>query len=51
MYEIPSREDVEKVIITPEVVLKEAAPVYVTRTGGKKVKSEKSIKSSQEKSA
>jgi ATP-dependent Clp protease ATP-binding subunit ClpX len=51
MNEIPSREDVEKVVITPEVVLKESAPLYVTRTGGKKAKAEKTIKSSEEKSA
>lgn len=37
MYEVPSRTDIEKVIITPAVVMKEAAPEYVTRgTGGPK---------------
>jgi len=54
MYEIPSKPEVEKVIITPEVVLKEAAPTLVTRTGGgpkRSSKSEKSDKGSEEKSA
>jgi ATP-dependent Clp protease ATP-binding subunit ClpX len=51
MYEIPSREDVEKVIITPAVVMKESAPTYVKRVGGKKAKAEKAIKATEEKSA
>jgi len=54
MYEIPSKPEVEKVIITPEVVLKEAAPTLVTRTGGgpkRSSKSEKSDNGSEEKSA
>ena len=31
MYELPSRTDVEKVIITPEAIRKESAPVYVLK--------------------
>jgi ATP-dependent Clp protease ATP-binding subunit ClpX len=52
MYEIPSRADIEKVIITDQVVLKEAAPTYIARTGGGKrsSKSERA-KNSEEKSA
>ena len=57
MYEIPSKPEIEKVIVTPEAVRKEAAPTYVTRpTGGPKrsaraEKSEKAEKASDEKSA
>ncbi len=36
MYEVPSRKDVERVIITPEVVNKEAEPQYVPRAIGSK---------------
>lgn len=32
MYDVPSRDDVEKVIVTPEVVLEKAAPSLVTRS-------------------
>jgi len=47
MYEIPSKPEVERVIITPEVVLKEATPTLISRPGGPKraSKSEKSAKS------
>ena len=53
MYEVPSRKDVERVIVTPEAVAKEAAPTYVLRgTGPKRSKSEKALdKAAQEKSA
>ena len=57
MYEIPSQPDVAKVIITPQAVLKEAAPTLVNRPAGgpkrqsKAEKGEKSVKSSEEKSA
>ena len=33
MYELPSRDDVERVIITRQSVLKEAAPTYVFKPG------------------
>ena len=36
MYEVPSRKDIEKVIITPEVVNKEAEPQFVPRAIGSK---------------
>ena len=54
MYEIPSKPDVAKVIITPEAVLKAAAPTLINRpTGGPKrqSKADKGEKSSEEKSA
>jgi ATP-dependent Clp protease ATP-binding subunit ClpX len=51
MYEVPSRPDVEKVIITPAVVLKEAAPTYVNRVAGAPKKALKVEKRSEEKSA
>jgi ATP-dependent Clp protease ATP-binding subunit ClpX len=57
MYEIPSKPDVAKVIITPQAVLKEAAPTLVNRPAGgpkrlsKAEKGDKSVKSSDEKSA
>jgi ATP-dependent Clp protease ATP-binding subunit ClpX len=53
MYEVPSRKDVEKVIITPAVVRKEEEPTYVPRSIGsaKRTKGEKSDKNSEEKSA
>ena len=54
MYEIPSKPEVEKVVITPEVVLKEATPTLITRAAGapkRAAKSEKSDKGSEEKSA
>jgi ATP-dependent Clp protease ATP-binding subunit ClpX len=31
MYEIPSREDIAELIITPQVVLEKAKPKYLTR--------------------
>ena len=54
MYEIPSKPEVAKVIITPQVVLKEAAPTLVNRPAGgpkRQSKAEKGEKSSEEKSA
>ncbi len=60
MYEIPSKPEIEKVIVTPEAVRKEAAPTYVTRPAGgpkrssraeKAEKGEKAEKASDEKSA
>jgi len=54
MYEIPSKPEVAKVIITPQVVLKEAAPTLVNRPAGgpkRQSKPEKGDKSSEEKSA
>ena len=54
MYEIPSKPDVAKVIITPQVVLKEAAPTLVNRPAGgpkRQSKADKADKSSEEKSA
>jgi ATP-dependent Clp protease ATP-binding subunit ClpX len=53
MYEVPSRKDVEKVVITPAVVRKEEEPTYVPRSIGsaKRSKGEKSDKNSEEKSA
>ena len=53
MYEVPSRKDVEKVVITPAVVRKEEEPTYIPRSIGsaKRSKGEKSDKNSEEKSA
>ena len=54
MYEIPSKPDVAKVIITPQAVLKEDAPTLVNRASGgpkRQSRGEKSDKSSEEKSA
>jgi ATP-dependent Clp protease ATP-binding subunit ClpX len=50
MYEVPSRKEVERVIITPDAVLKLAAPTYVNRGGGPK-RATKGEKRSEEKSA
>ena len=51
MYEVPSRKDVEKVIITPAVVKKEEEPTYVPRSIGSAKRAAKGDKSSEEKSA
>ena len=54
MYEIPSKPEVAKVIITPQVVAKQAAPTLVNRPAGgpkRQSKAEKADKSSEEKSA
>ena len=50
MYEVPSKKEVERVVITPEVVLKESAPTYVNRGAGPK-RSVKGEKRSEEKRA
>ena len=57
MYEIPSKPDVAKVIITPQAVLKEAPPTLINRPAGgpkrqsKAEKADKTDKSSEERSA
>ena len=51
MYEVPSRKDVGKVIITPAVVRKEEAPTYVSRPAGGPKRAVKGEKSAEEKSA
>ena len=54
MYEIPSKPEVSKVIISPQVVMKEAAPTLVNRPAGgpkRQSKADKADKSSEEKSA
>jgi ATP-dependent Clp protease ATP-binding subunit ClpX len=53
MYEVPSRKDVERVVVTPESVAKEASPTYILRgSGPKRSKAEKvAEKPTQEKSA
>ena len=57
MYEIPSKPEVAKVIITPQAVLKEAPPTLINRPAGgpkrqsKAEKADKIDKSSEEKSA
>ena len=49
MYEVPSRTDIEKVIITPAVVMKESAPEYVVRgTGGPKRSSKAKLEATDE---
>ena len=51
MYEVPSRKDVGKVIITPAVVRKEEVPTYVPRPAGGPKRAVKGEKSAEEKSA
>ncbi|MEI6120004.1 MAG: ATP-dependent Clp protease ATP-binding subunit ClpX [Actinomycetes bacterium] len=52
MYEVPSRKDVERVVITPGVVRKEEEPQYVSRGAGpKRASKPKSADGSEEKSA
>jgi len=51
MYEVPSRKDIEKVVITPAVVRKEESPTYVPRTAGGPKRAVKGDKSTEEKSA
>ena len=50
MYEVPSRKEVERVVITPEVVLKESLPTYINRGAGPK-RAAKGEKRDEEKSA
>lgn len=51
MYEVPSRKDIEKVVITPAVVRKEELPTYIPRTASGPRRAAKGEKSSEEKSA
>ncbi len=52
MYEVPSRKDIEKVVITPAVVNKEAEPQYVPRAiGSKRAAKPKSADGDEEKTA
>jgi ATP-dependent Clp protease ATP-binding subunit ClpX len=54
MYEVPSKPDIAKVIITPQVVRKEEAPQLVTRPAGSPKRSSKApspTDGSEEKSA
>jgi ATP-dependent Clp protease ATP-binding subunit ClpX len=51
MYEVPSRKDIEKVVITPAVVRKEEVPTYIPRTASGPKRAVKGEKSSEEKSA
>jgi ATP-dependent Clp protease ATP-binding subunit ClpX len=51
MYEVPSRKDVGKVVITPAVVNKEEAPTYLPRTAGGPKRAAKGEKISEEKTA
>ena len=50
MYEVPSLKEVERVVITPEVVLKESLPTYINRGTGPK-RAVKGEKRTEEKSA
>ena len=38
MYEVPSRSDIAKVIITPKTVKKQAKPEYLLKNEGKQLK-------------
>jgi len=52
MYEVPSRKDIERVIITPGVVNKEAEPQYIPRGAGpKRATKGKGAEDTEEKSA
>ena len=51
MYEVPSKKEIGKVIITPAVVRKEEAPTYVPRAAGGPKRAVKGEKGSEEKSA
>ena len=52
MYEVPSRKDIERVIITPGVVNKEAEPQYIPRGAGpKRAAKGKGAEDTEEKSA
>jgi ATP-dependent Clp protease ATP-binding subunit ClpX len=54
MYEVPSKPEVAKVIITPQVVLKEDAPQLITRPAGapkRSTKAPESTDGSEEKTA
>ncbi len=51
MYEVPSKKEVGKVVITPAVVRKEEAPTYLPRPAGGPKRAVKGEKGSEEKSA
>jgi ATP-dependent Clp protease ATP-binding subunit ClpX len=54
MYEVPSKPDIAKVIITPQVVHKEEAPQLITRPAGAPKRTPKALTptdGSEEKSA
>jgi ATP-dependent Clp protease ATP-binding subunit ClpX len=51
MYEVPSKKEIGKVVITPAVVRKEEAPTYLPRAAGGPKRAVKGEKDSEEKSA
>jgi ATP-dependent Clp protease ATP-binding subunit ClpX len=51
MYEVPSKKEIGKVVITPAVVKKEEAPTYLPRLVGGPKRAVKGEKGSEEKSA
>ena len=51
MYEVPSKKEIGKVVITPAAVRKEEAPTYLPRTAGGPKRAVKGEKGSEEKSA
>lgn len=51
MYEVPSKKEIGKVIITPAVVRKEQAPTYLPRPAGGPKRAVKGEKGAEEKSA
>ena len=51
MYEVPSKKEIGKVVITPAVVRKEEAPTYLPRAAGGPKRAVKGEKGSEEKSA
>ena len=51
MYEVPSKKEIGKVIITPAVVRKEEAPTYMPRPAGGPKRAIKGEKGAEEKSA
>ena len=51
MYEVPSRSDIAKVIVTPESITDGATPIFVQRTGDIPKRAARGEKRSEEKSA
>jgi len=51
MYEVPSRSDISKVIVTPESITDGATPTFVQRTGDIPKRAARGEKRSEEKSA
>ena len=51
MYEVPSRSDIAKVIVTPESITEGATPTFVQRTGDIPKRAARGEKRSEEKSA